>query len=340
MHDRGLQTLVLSLILIAVFGLVRTNWGALDKQNRYPLDLSRRTSVQEKRFWMQKTHGTLNADYDMVILGDSRAYSDFSPEAVRRQLPDWRVLNFGFSSGGLNREIFEEAETRLDSGSQFRSIVLAVTPHSLTPESRYNEAFRQERDASLDYVFLMLHGYPVARFFEPLTVTDILQMCRVGFPPSYYYREFYPDGWVASWNEPDDSTAALGSYRDQFSRMNVSEELIDDMIAQIRSWREQGIHVFAVRPSTTPRMVALEDSLSGFREDDVRRRIVEAGGVWLSPGGWYHSFDGSHLHMDSAVRFSQNVARQIGQHVDGSHIASELDSSTGASSALSSPIRD
>ena len=68
------------------------------------------------------------------------------------------------------------------------------------------------------------------------------------------------------------------------------------------------------RPPTTPAMLDLEERLSGFDEARFARRFEEAGGSWvaLAREGW-RSYDGSHLHEDSARRLSDELARAIAQ---------------------------
>ena len=68
-------------------------------------------------------------------------------------------------------------------------------------------------------------------------------------------------------------------------------------------------------------MVALEKELSGFDEAAFVKRFKQAGGAWFSFSlDDYHSFDGSHLHRDSAVQFSKDLAKRIRnyiEHADG-----------------------
>jgi hypothetical protein len=51
-------------------------------------------------FWSNKANA--DAIYDIILMGDSRIYRGLSPEEMATILEDYRILNFGFSAGGLN----------------------------------------------------------------------------------------------------------------------------------------------------------------------------------------------------------------------------------------------
>ena len=136
-------------------------------------------------------------------------------------------------------------------------------------------------------------------------------------PPSeFYYQEFHDDGWVASWIIPDNPDKALKSYRDNFSKTKVSSELVQELLKQTQHWVQHGIYVFAFCPPTTEKMDQLEKQLSGFDENIFAKQFRDVGGVWfLFDRNGYHSYDGSHLRKDSAIKFSKDLAMQIRSHL-------------------------
>ena len=82
--------------------------------------------------------------------------------------------------------------------------------------------------------------------------------------------------------------------------------------SNIREWTDQKIAVFAFRVPSSKEMVELENKFSGFDEDKFRDEFISSGGIWFSFDiNKYHSYDGSHLHKDSAIQFSKDLAQQI-----------------------------
>jgi hypothetical protein len=56
----------------------------------------------------------------------------------------------------------------------------------------------------------------------------------------------------------------------------------------------------------------LEDSLSGFKENIIKSRIINNGGRWLDiEESLYSTYDGSHLDGESARLFSVHIAKKI-----------------------------
>src|SRR5512146_2424266 len=104
-------------------------------------DQARQGGAAGERFWVLKTHG--KAKYDLILMGDSRVYRGLSPASMESVLTGYRIFNFGYSGGGLDRLMYAAAEKRLDPKSDRPSIVFGVTPLALTPYAARNEHYLQ-----------------------------------------------------------------------------------------------------------------------------------------------------------------------------------------------------
>jgi hypothetical protein len=256
----------------------------------------------------------------MVLMGDSRVYRGLSPKAMKSVLSDYRILNYGYSGGGLNTVMFKAAEPRLDPKSDQKSIVLGVTPLALTPYAGKNEHYLQELNRPSDYIFLRLYWLSLVHLFESIDFRDISEAffgSQTTRMQGGYYQEFHDDGWIASWSVPEDPYRTLPSFRDIFSQTPVSQKYIQELVEQTRLWNAQGINVYAFRMPSSQAMVALEDQMSGFDEADFIEQFMSAGGIWFSiPLEPYHSFDGSHLTKQAAQQLSVDLAKLIKGSLD------------------------
>jgi len=295
-NDRVFRTLLLSAVLICLVGLFRPD--------------AMRTASHEKWFWSWKTHST--HVHDIVVLGDSRVYRGVSPEAMAPLLPGYRIFNFGYSSGSLSPRMLSEAERRLD-GQGRRILVLGVTPHALTPNASRDEQYLQEANRTASEVLENIYIAPLTKYFDPTT--------PIRFAKEFERKrrgareEFHESGWVAALREVSDPGEGLALYSGVFNGNRVSPELVDRLIRQTETWILEGIRVYAFRPPTLPEMIELERRVSGFEENEFRKRFGQAGGIWIpvSPEG-YRIYDGSHLDKESAVRLSAYLAGIIRDH--------------------------
>ena len=266
-----------------------------------------------ERFWVLKTHAKTR--FDMILMGDSRVYRGLSPEEVESILSSYRILNFGYSGGGLNSVMFAAAERRLDPRSMQKSIVFGVTPLALTLYAEKNTHYLQELNRPSDYIYLHIYWLQLAHLFESIDLRDISSMIT-GKNESRmqwgYYQEFHDDGWIASWSIPEDPYRTLPSFRDIFSQTPVSQKVVQELMDQTRLWTAGGVKVYGFRVPSSQAMVALEDQMSGFDETAFVEQFKSAGGIWFSiPLEPYHSFDGSHLTKQAAQRLSVDLAKLI-----------------------------
>jgi hypothetical protein len=303
--SRFMLTVLLSAVMVIATGLVL---------RRLPLEKEDGSASQ--RYWALKTH-TFDAAFDIVFVGDSRTYRGISPVDVQKGLPGVRVGNAGYSSSGFSGILLDHAERCLLKGSPSKSIVLGVTPHSLTPGAAKNSHYLQEKGRPGSEVLELIYLSRLKAFFARHSL-EALGRCllrpqseRQHGPQHGYFEHFYDDGWAATDSIPCDSESALASYQHIFDNNQVSPAVCDALFDRVRRWKASGIRVFAFRPPTTAKMVALEHELSGFDETGFVKRFTEAGGVWLEVENNYESYDGSHLRMDSARELSARLGRQI-----------------------------
>lgn len=293
-HERILWTAALALAFILVTPLLRNPTFAGGN-----LDSARAMKLS----WLRQA--------DCVLAGDSRTTYSLVPRAIEQHLTGVRTLNFGFNLVAFTPEYLDAIEAILDPNTACPIIVLGITPHSLTPHAVRLSAYADSsRDASLrsptrltvsramDYLRPMrLDTLP--RDLNPLsTATPILT--------------FHPDGWVAFAPARDSIAAEIHMYETAFAEGPVDPQLQQALLDRVSRWSEAGIRVYALRPPTSPAMLALEARLSGFDEEHFIRRFEAAGGLWIAtPQTTYHCPDGSHLRFDAAWRFSTDVAQTM-----------------------------
>jgi hypothetical protein len=290
---RGVLTALLILGSIALAAGLRSRiWPAARRQlHNYDLCFS------------LKTHAT---GFDIVVPGDSRVYRGVSPSAMRRVLPSARILNLGYSSGGLADPLLARAEDALAADSPVRAILVGITPFSLTEEAAENAHIRQYLQSSQSNERLR-QAMAVMGAFDPLIDAPV-----PGLQGSQGEQRFYQDGWVASHASFVDHQEGLKLYREHYARVQVSSEVLQRFTAQVAKWCSGGIRVYGFRPPTCAAMVALEDEASGFDEAAVRAAFTAAGGSWIElPAGDYVCYDGSHLDAKSAAELSLALARAI-----------------------------
>jgi hypothetical protein len=310
-RERSAQTLLMALAMVVLIGLLFSGMR----------DPSRESDLVETRFWALKTR-FLKADYNVVLCGDSRVYRGISPSAMNSVLPGYKIINFGYSLGGLNRLMLKSAETLLDPKAKNRIIVLGVTPCSLTPLAAENEQYlsimRKPFSEALESVYLL----PATTFLLPILPKEVKSLFSGKRTKSNASHDiYYDDGWVASGSEVPRPEKQLSLYRARFASSQVSSELRQDLLRVVQEWKSSGIQTFACRPPTTRAMVALEDSMSGFHEAEFIKEFTNARGIWLSFNiDDYVSYDGSHLEADSAKKFSRDLAEKIRVFVSGGKI--------------------
>lgn len=296
LYGRKTKTAIVSAIVaIFIFGLL--------------LPEPKSSVFKNEQFWL---HKTFTADkYDMVIGGDSRVYRGINPAIIEANT-QLKGLNFGYSSGGFSPQILQEIEKKLDKNSAHKTILLGITPHSLTSEAYFNGAWKSWNIPDKRDVFLKTQVIPqYFSFFEPLKVTDLLRILMKS--KEGYYEVFHANGWVQSFKLPHNPTAALKEYSMIFDKEPIHKPYIDSLTKYIYKWKKEGIRVYAFRPPSTKAMEELENQKSGYSELAIIQAVENAGAKWIDIPNRYDfdSYDGSHLHFQSANKLSSVISEAV-----------------------------
>jgi hypothetical protein len=152
----------------------------------------------------------------------------------------------------------------------------------------------------------------VFQYFIPFTFAEIENSLRGKKFVQNRKQEYLPGGWVATQVGKPNPESALKEYSTRFTNNQVLPSNFNRLLDKVETWKKQNVKVFAFRPPTTYKMVALEDSLSAFNEDSIRLGLENVGAIWLDfPVDKYESFDGSHLDKENAIKFSIDLANKI-----------------------------
>jgi len=261
-----------------------------------------------RTFWQHKVFGLADGIYNIVLSGDSRIYRGLAPAQFDAVLKGTKTFNFGFSGGGHNPLIFREIDRILnDDPARTHAVVLGITPYSLTPKAQMNAEY-------LDY---KAKGPPASLqgiydWFRPLSFSRLKKLAagKTAKPSNEVYS-YGDDGWVRSDWVKRDTGAELANYKANFDGNRVDQAAIDAVISKTADWAAQGIIVVAFRPPTTPAMIALENTASGFNETAFKAAFRAAGGLWVEAGQHYETYDGSHLTPESGEQLSKIIASAI-----------------------------
>lgn len=258
-----------------------------------------------KEFWLYKTHQT--DKYDLLMIGDSRVYRGLSPKELENTI-GLRAFNLGYSSGGMSEPLFDLANRSLTKSPR-STILLGITPHALTPNGLVNKQLVQLlKDSAQLEVVQMPSNY--ARLFESFRPSTYLQ--NADSSKFDEYNRYLRNGWCASYSPKDDPERTLSIYRKNFHQNSFDSASFEVFIRQVSQWSASSINVVAFRVPSTIQMEALEDSLSGVDMHYVSTRLKGAGATWLNfDSKDYRSYDGSHLHFESARQFSRDLGSKL-----------------------------
>lgn len=301
---------------ITWFVVFLTIWLALGAGPLRPRPM-RPSPLSEDMFFIRKLESP--PKYDIVIAGDSRAMTGISPAAMRHAGSGARILNFGFNEAGFGKGYPEAIAGKLDPKSPNKTIIVGVTPRSLTEVALSHNNYLYFRDMPKRRVWLIKNFGSMFNVVKPYNPNDFLNTFRPNKVGGYLI--YYQDGWVASRMIPENPRMCLPELEALFKQDKVSPEIIDTLLSAVRTWTKNGIRVYVFRPPTTTDTVSLENKAGNFDEAAFRKRIEAAGAHWLSfPRGTYRCFDGSHLTDDSAIRLSEDLTRAI--NLENSRLAS------------------
>lgn len=266
-------------------------------------------------FWSRKTFAPPR--YNVVLIGDSRIYRGISPQIMEAELEDLKVLNFGYSNGGLNATMFRAAEEKLKKSDSIKIIIIGITANSLTAYTDKNEQYLQEISRPKEEVMERLYLNPILYWFSATSPEALKSQANNVNDSVYYKSEYHMNGYVESDKFPADTLQALPSYTDDFKNYQVKPNDIKNLAMQVHEWAQKGIYVFAYRPPVSLPMRELENNMAKYDEALIKKEIEEAGGIWieLNPNR-YKTYDGSHLDKPSAESLSKKLATDIEKHLE------------------------
>jgi hypothetical protein len=272
-------------------------------------DIDAKDIVEAEKFWILKAKN--KGKYDLVALGDSRTYRSLSPDDMGKALPGLKIFNFGFSSGGLNSVIYKAGEKLLDNKGK-KIIILGVTPSALTEPSSLNTQYLQESHRPQSSIFERVYLNPHLYFFSPFEHSLLKIFHSKNAVERVYSNEYHVNGWVGSSKIQEDTAEALSIYRDELRNFKVSKFLQQQFLKQVSFWSSHNYKIFAFRPPTSLAMQMLEDSLGGLNYNSFISEFNAAGGNWIKiDRNLYHSYDGSHLDKNSAIKLSELIGEEI-----------------------------
>jgi hypothetical protein len=268
--------------------------------------------MYEKRFWATKISWQ---DYaDVVVTGDSRVLGGISPGRMEEILKNRRIVNYGFASNTYVPEYLEGVEQVLKKQSDKKTIILGITPHSLTEDPDITGQFLDLKNLSKQDIFMDIHFAALMSFFDYMSFRDVLLGIFPRLASSHTYRELFADGWLAYSKDPPGEKRELKKYRKIYARCRVSPKMIENIMSYTSRWNESGIRVYGFLVPTCTQMAELEKEFSGLNLNEFETSFEEAGGIWIDidPAA-YDSFDGSHLQRELALELSQELASKINE---------------------------
>jgi hypothetical protein len=303
-RDRTTSALVTAIALIGLIGYARPG---IDK--RQCSDEQASSTFAEKLTW--------RAEYDLVVIGDSRVVFGVSPAVIDQILAvdGHRTANFGFLGVTLREDYLDWGARLLcpPRPGRERTILIGVTPRALVPTVTWTDQFSES-------VHLGFLGSRLAARVKPLLIPyrgTTLSEIRGYFRPragSKLPVEF-------AWQEDGSILAKrMASGSGDGNMIRPPDEPVDPfeptteraLLDRVRGWTRRGIRVFAFRPPVPPEMAAQEDRVYRFDEASFIGGFTSAGGTWLEADiADLDCWDGSHLAASSALELSRKLGQQI-----------------------------
>jgi hypothetical protein len=250
-------------------------------------------------YWIEKLQAPERV-FDIVIVGDSRAYRGLDPSL----LPG-RALNFGFSGAALDPHYVHTAVQKLRPGG---TLVVAVSPHSLTALAREANAFDALQARHAADLALTRWASPGYAWTRPYTMSQVAALTRgraALLAPASPSEAFHPGGFVASARPSVGSAPETARiYAEMLEAHPVGEQEIMDLTYLLTGYLAGGYRVVVLRLPVSPDVLAAERLDNAW----LKQQIVGTGLEWFEcpPGDTY---DGSHLTADSAREASEALAR-------------------------------
>ena len=263
--------------------------------------------------WVKKTHST--EQFNILAIGDSRIYKGVNPTYLLDVNSEFNAVNLGYSSTGYSKEYLSFVSNRIKEKGK-RVILSGITPYSFTPEALKNEHYKSFHDKNTMEVYKMLYLSVYLKSFPRYSPEEIWDYFTDASITYLYYNDFKENGWVKSYKFPFDSTAGLIPYRKNFVDNTSDDTAVEEYLNWVKKMSDKDVEIIGFRPPSTLAMEQLEDSLSGFNYSSFISKFKQNGGVWLTFSlKDYVSYDGSHLHYESANKFSKNLGLKIEKYL-------------------------
>jgi len=291
----NLQDVILAIILLIIMGSLRPD---------QPLGLC------PNKYWALKSEYHHCAD--MVLAGDSRVLIGLSPAELNKGFKNKRIYNYGFAAAWFSEEYLDAIENVLDPKGKDKIIILAITPHALTERKEGAGNFFEADNLSEWNKFMNIHFPKIMNFFEPLSLKDALEGLIPSIAKSHTTKTYYKNGWLSIHREPIQTKRELKRYRGFYNERLVIQENVERVLKYVVEWKNKGIKVFGLVFPTCKQMYELENEISGFNEKEFISLFKEVGGCWIDVDQTaYTSYDGCHLQLEAAVKFSNDFAELL-----------------------------
>lgn len=277
-----------------------------------------------ERFWQIKARSPRKAN--VLFIGDSRVNQGISPAAFISELPgaNWTGRNLSFNGGGLNPEIFDFAESRLDlKSSRPPVIVMGISPGSLTLLSSRNEHFQKLKKRPLAHALAYIFFPKIVGSLSKAEIDMEIQL----FPGQ---NEYHEDGWQAARRDFDLWPDAWIAGTERLFRIDsIRPEFREALLKRTQTWSEKGIIVIGFRVPTSPRLREIENVDGVFDELAFANDFIAHGGTWIpvDPND-YRTYDNSHLEKADATKLSMYLGRQTAALLKKTQLPGDPESAT------------
>jgi D-alanine--poly(phosphoribitol) ligase subunit 2 len=293
-----LLTMALAALLIALFAIAPSD-------DKGPLTI---------RQWRQNK-ARCEGCATFVVAGSSQAAVNFSPAAMQPLLPEAKIFNLGLSTQPYSEVYLDRIEhsvARAGGAAGARGVLLVMTPVSVIPRKNDDEAAELLDMVKPDST--SRKTLDSARYFF-----HTRSLCEFAFGAcnQHLYLSLRPDGWqtetMTGGPSPAEGAARMANFMRRWGAiLHYDPANLRGLSARIKKWRSDGIHVYALRAPVPPVMRQAELAVQSYDEVGLTQTLSEAGATWLSiDDGRYETIDGWHMDTDNAVRFSEDVARQV-----------------------------
>jgi hypothetical protein len=248
------------------------------------------------------------AEYDIVLLGNSRVGAGLSPTYMNQLIPDANILNFAFPGIGYKSDYMDKAITRLNQNSSNKIVVLGFAPSMMirVAISRIN---------IFDEMLARFSASPLADFlsnFQPLPQFNVKQYLPDQENDNKQFKDRGPQNGWAPLKRSRDHNIAYEYYRNSvFDGDQVLPSVCSLVLDKVKSWSDQGITVVGLRVPATDIMWSIEDELSGLDFEMFAQQFSRAGGNWIDFTNVYDSAEGNHLSIEGAEKLSLDLAKAI-----------------------------